>query len=152
MLNCIVWFRAIYPSLIISHSNVLVLYMEQQKVNLQMTAAETNQLLLLFHLQLRLLVILKVTHLPQKRPGSSKLPHSCGNSLSMISSPQRGTLDQRVSLVRVALVVCSKDGLRRTELLQSNLAQGLLLQLKLSTTMDFKGIKSGWYDFYVQFT
>lgn len=126
---------------------MLILYIEQQKVNLQMMPAEINQLLLLFLLQLQLLVMQKVTHLLQKRLRSSKLPLSCGNSLSMILSTQRGTLDQRVSLVRVALVVCLKDGLRRMELLQSNLAQGLLLQLKHSTMMDFKGIKSGWYDF-----
>jgi hypothetical protein len=81
-----------------------------------MIQAQTNQLFLLSHRQPQ--AIQKVIHPFPNLKRSLKLLLDCGSSHLMISNWQLEILDLRVFLVKVALVVFSRDGLKKMELLR----------------------------------
>lgn len=135
-LTCYFWIRG---------NNIMwFLCSNQRKVNLRMIQAEINQLHQLYPLQP--LAMGKVLHQRPTQARNWKLLLSSESSPSMSLNQQQGILDQRVFLVRVGLVVFSRDGLMGLEQHLSNLVQGLLLQWKPSIMMDFRVIKNGLYD------
>ena len=71
------------------------------------------------------------------------------NSHLMILRWQHGILDPSLFLVKVVLAVYLRGGLKRMELLQWSLAQGLLLLLKRSIMMGFRVIKNGWFETFL---
>ena len=103
----------IYVSL---YSYMLVLCSIQLKVNQPMIQAETNLQLQLSHPQP--LVMQKVIHPLPSLKKSLKLLLVCENSHLMILSWQQEILDLKVFWVKEVLVVCSRGGLKKMELLR----------------------------------
>lgn len=103
----------IYVSL---YSYMLVLCSVQLKVNQPMIQAETNLQLQLSHPQP--LVMQKVIHPLPSLKKSLKLLLVCENSHLMILSWQQEILDLKVFWVKEVLVVCSRGGLKKMELLR----------------------------------